>query len=280
MKTIRIIVLLLILPFQLGIAQTPFNLENVKNSQETIGAALQTNQIVIAWQEAQEPTVKVDKFTLLLQEVAGPILARQWIYPSSNVWPLVDWARVSSLPNLIKDQVVVIETTHAVAQSDEEMARICILLNLIIKSGSEVEPWYENWLLSLAKSSNTNLKRLVFNISPGFAEDIGETGNTEGIRAIDWEAWETAFNQSDDLGKALLLVCMTDLALRKEEFAKVTELHIGVFNGTNDDLKAIALHSSTRKLGAAIVAKWQDIADNHANPKMKALAQEALDRGV
>jgi hypothetical protein len=71
---------------------------------------------------------------------------------------------------------------------------------------------------------------------------------------------------------------MTDLALIKEEFEKVAELHVSLFNGTNDDLKAIALYTGTRKLGAAVVAKWQDIADNHPNPKMKALAQEALGR--
>ena len=268
------------LSFQLGIAQNPFNLENVKTSQVALGVELKTNQIVLTWKEAQDPTVKANQFTLMIQEIAGPILARQWVYPSSAVWPLVDWSKVSTLSDLIKGQRAVIESTHAAAQSDEELARICLLGEVIIGSGAEADIWYEQWMLALAKSSNINLKRLVFYMTSGFAESIRESGNTEGGRTINWGEWEQSFNQSDDLGKAILLVCMTDLALRKEEFAKVTELHLGVFNGTNDDLKAIALYSSTRKLGAAIVAKWQDIANNHANPKMKTLAQEAINRGI
>ncbi len=278
MKTMKFTLLLTMLSPVFLNAQNEFNLKNVRATQENITASLKTNQIAINWEAAQDPAIKGEKFTLMLQEIAGMILGRQWTYPGGGEWPLIDWSKVLSLSNLVHDQRQILETTHTVAQSDEELAKICALIEGTVTMGTEAELWYEDWLLSLAKSSNANLKRLVFLTTSSFGEDISR--KTGATRTIDWNKWESAFNQSDNLGKALLLVCMTDLALRKEEFAKVTELHLGVFNGTNDNLKAIALHSGTRKLGAAVVAKWQDIADNHANPKMKALAQEALDRGV
>ena len=142
--------------------------------------------------------------------------------------------------------------------------------------GKDAEPWFEDWLFVLAKSSNENLKRLLFFTISNFGEDMLKGSDT--LRAIDWNKWETAFNQSDNLGKSLLLVCMTDLASRSEDYEKVATIHIGVFNGTNDDLKAIALYTGVKKLGPGVVIKWQDIADNHPNPKMKILAQELLNQ--
>ena len=274
MKTIKFALLLTMLSSVFSDAQNEFNFENVRAIQTNITTSLKTNQIAINWEAAQDSAIKGEKFTLMLQEIADPILGRQWTYPGGGEWPLIDWSKVSSLSNLVHDQRQILETTHTVAQSDEELAKVCALVEGTVTMGTEAELWYEDWLLSLAKSSNANLKRLVFLTTSSFGEDISR--KTGATRAIDWNKWESAFNQSDNLGQALLLVCMTDLATRSEEYAKVTAIHIGVFDGTNDDLKAIALYTGIKKLGPALVIKWQYIADNHPNPKMKILAQEAL----
>jgi hypothetical protein len=165
-----------------------------------------------------------------------------------------------------------------VALNDQEGAKISVVEWLVKSGGKDMETWYEKWLLNLAKGSNSNLKRLAFWSIKNFAEDMGRSGNAEGIREINWIEWKNTFNQSDSLGKSLLLICMTELALRKEEFTVVAEIHNEVFEGNNDELKAIALYAGTKKLGNATEAKWQDIADNHTNPKMKSLAQEVLNR--
>ncbi len=274
-KTTRIIILAL-LALGLADAQVEFNFESVTEKRNNITKSLKTNQIALAWEAAQDPAVKGDKFTLMLREIAGAILERQWIYPGETEWPLIDWSKVNSVSNLINDQKKIIETSHVVAQNDEELAKIGAVVEATIIMGSNASVWYEDWLLSLAKGSNTNLKRLVFLTTKSFGEDMEEeTGST---RIVDWNKWEAAFNQADKLGKALLLVCMTDLAGRNENYTKLTAMHLSVFEGTNDDLKAIALYAGDRSLGPAVISKWQDIADNHSNVKLKALAQELLNR--
>lgn len=253
-----------------------FDMENVKTFEEQISNSLATNQTRIDWTNSQDPLVKQQKFSSLINEIAGGILTRQWVYTGGGPWPLIDWSKVNTLKSLIDEQTKVFEKTHIVAQSDEEMAKLSTVVWLAGAMGKDAEPWFEDWLLVLAKSSNENLKRLLFFTISNFGEDTLKGSDT--LRAIDWNKWEVAFNQSDNLGKALLLVCMTDLASRSEDYVKVVTIHIGVFNGTNDDLKAVALYTGIRKLGPAIVIKWQDIADNHPNPKMKILALELLNQ--
>lgn len=253
-----------------------FDMESVKTFEEQISNSLATNQTRIDWTDSQDPLVKQQKFSSLINEIAGGILTRQWVYTGGGSWPLIDWSKVNTLKSLIDEQTKVFEETHIVAQSDEEMAKLSTVAWLAGAMGKDAEPWFEDWLLVLAKSSNENLKRLLFFTISNFGEDMLKGSDT--LRAIDWNKWEAAFNQSDNLGKALLLICMTDLASRSEDYVKVATIHIGVLNGTNDDLKAIALYTGIRKLGPAVVIKWQDIADNHPNPKMKILAQELLNQ--
>lgn len=253
-----------------------FDMESVKSFEEQISNSLATNQTRIDWTDSQDPLVKQQKFSSLINEIAGGILARQWVYTGGGSWPLIDWSKVNTLKSLIDEQTKVFEETHIVAQSDEEMAKLSTVAWLAGTMGKDAEPWFEDWLLVLAKSSNENLKRLLFFTISNYGEDMLKGSDT--LRAIDWNKWEAAFNQSDNLGKALLLICMTDLASRSEDYVKVATIHIGALNGTNDDLKAIALYTGIRKLGPAVVIKWQDIADNHPNPKMKILAQELINQ--
>jgi hypothetical protein len=261
-----------------GLSAQTLNEENIQSFHVQIYESLQTDPLAIQWKSAETDELKVQKFDELISQIGNPPLQRQWNYPGNPQWPLLDWEKVDKLDKLREDQLDVINLVGVVAQNDQEAAKLSVTGWILFNCGRDMEPWYEKWIFNLAKSQNANLKRLAFWHIRHFGEDIGESDETEGIRVIDWMQWGQTFNQSDSLGKAILLVCMTDLALIKEEFEKVAELHVSLFNGTNDDLKAIALYTGTRKLGAAVVAKWQDIADNHPNPKMKALAQEALGR--
>ena len=61
-----------------------------------------------------------------------------------------------------------------------------------------------------------------------------------------------------------------------DDWDKLKEIHLSVFNGNDDDLKAIALVKGSASLGDAVIAKWTDLAENSTNAKLKSLAQEAI----
>jgi hypothetical protein len=255
-----------------------FNDANVQNLHDQLYASLDNDPLCIQWENAQTDQIKSQKFDEIIVQIGNPPLGRQWSYPGHPDWPLINWDKIDKLSKVMDDQFDILNQVGVIALNDQEAAKISVVEWLVMNGGRDMEQWYEKWLLNLVKSSNTNLKRLVFWSIKNFAEDIGRQGNTDNVRAIDWIEWQNTFNQSDNLGKAILLVCMNELALRKEEFTKVAEIHLQIFNNSNDDLKVIALYASTRKLGVGVVAKWQEIADNNTNLKLKALAQEAINR--
>ncbi|MEN8755209.1 MAG: hypothetical protein ABF332_04535, partial [Akkermansiaceae bacterium] len=59
---------------------------------------------------------------------------------------------------------------------------------------------------------------------------------------------------------------------------EVADMHMLVFNGNNDTLKAIALVKGLKNLGTDIVNKWRDIVDNSSNLKLKVLAEAVLEQ--
>lgn len=223
---------------------------------------------------------KKQLFSDILQEIANPVLSRQWIHPSDADWPLVDWARVNKADSFFDDQVKIIKTVGVVAQTDNEIARFVYTRNLLSCSASTGEPWFQSWLLNIAKDNDTNLKRLVFmsvdelGIDHHRVTDF-ETGDTF---ETNWDAWKQAYDQSNKLGKAILLKCMTRLALITDNWEKLKEIHLSVFNGNDDELKAIALVKGDNGLGDEIVTKWKGISENSTNAKLKNLAQEVLER--
>lgn len=259
-------------------AQT-FDMTIVDALETQMTESLETDSLAIEWANASDDLVKSTKFNQLLVQIGSPPIARQWAYPNSATWPLIDWSKVDQLKELWDDQFEVMNMVGIVAQSDEEAAKLSTVGWLIRNSGKDVKPWFERWFLDLAQSQSANLKRLAICSISNFGEDIlRDVGDTGQARQIDWNSWEQAFNLSDDLGKALLMMGMTELACRTEQYEKVAELHVSVLDGTNDDLKAIALFSGVKRLGQTVTTRWQAIAENSSNVKLKALALEALSR--
>ena len=223
---------------------------------------------------------KKQLFSNILEEVGNPVLSRQWAHPSGVDWPLVDWPRVDKLESFFDDQFKVVETVGVVAQTNNEMARFVYAGRFLSVFASNGKLWYQDWLLNHAKGNDSNLKWLIFFNVDELGIDHHRVVDFESGEKfeMDWNAWKLAYDQSNKLGKAILLKCMTRLALITEDWAKLTQIHLSVFNANDDDLKATALVKGDNGLGDGVIDKWKDIAQNSANAKLKNLAQEVLER--
>lgn len=225
------------------------------------------------------PAQKTAQLSDVINAASGNVLARQWQHPDGAVWPVVYWQKVDKLKSFYDDQFGVAEDNGVVADSDQLAAEFSYSSALLSNLGSFGEPWFQDWVINLAVAADSNLKVMSYiSIEQMGSEssDILDVDNGEQL-TVDWNAWGNAYGQSSVLGKALILKCLTQLAIVTDEWDKIIEIHTAVFNGNNDDLKAIALVESSEELGDAIKAKWQDIAENSPNLKLKSLAQQVLD---
>jgi len=223
---------------------------------------------------------KTIQFPNILDSIAHDVLLKQWVHPTNGAWPLVDWTRVDKLDSFFDNQSNVVETKGVVADSDDQAARFAYAHSLISASSASGESWFQVWLLNLAKENDSNLKRLTFLSADECGVDFNKTQSSESGEqfVVDWNAWKFSYDQSNKLGKAILLKCMTRLAIITDNWDKLKEIHLSVFNGNDDDLKAIALVKGSSSLGEAVIAKWTDLAENSTNAKLKNLAQQALTR--
>lgn len=254
-----------------------FDMEEVKTLEATLHENLKSNPLALEWLNSADDAVKSQKFNQLMTQIGTPPLGRSWSYPNADDWPLINWNNVESLDKLFDDQFQIINTIGIVANDDEDAAKLATAEWLIDASGKDMQPWFEKWITDLSKSEETNKKRLALWSISQFAEDIRRgIGDSDQQPIINWNVWEEAFNQSDELGKAIILVCIKDLCSRVENYDTAKTIHETVFSGTNDALKAIALYQGSNQLGEVVKAAWQDIAENHDNSKLKALAQQAI----
>lgn len=256
------------------VAQNPFDFGNVKLAQQGITDSLKTNPIATDWKNELDDASKAEKFTALLSNIAGIVIDRGWTFPSGGDWQIIEWGKVNTLDGLLKDQGNILETTNSIARNDRELAQICVIIEAQIASSQKMNLWYEDWLLNLARSSKNNLKWLLLVTSSGIAEDLSKEDNV--ARTIDWNKWEQAFNDSDTLGKSLLLVYMTELSVHSQNFEKTKSIHLQVFEENNDVLKAVAIFAGSPMLGEQVVSRWRAIENSSSNLKLKSLAREAL----
>lgn len=223
---------------------------------------------------------KTNQFTAIVNNIANSVLSRQWAHPAGGNWPIVDWTRFDKLNSFFEDQVKVVEIPGVVAQTNDEAARFGYVASLLAHNASLGEVWFQNWIFNISKGNDTNLKRLVFLSVDEFGEDHNRVLDVESGEqlAVNWNTWKNSYDQSNKLGKAILLKCMTRLALITEDWDKLKQIHLSVFNGNDDELKAIALVKGDTGLGDDVIAKWRDIAENSTNLKLKSLAQQVLER--
>jgi hypothetical protein len=223
---------------------------------------------------------KKNQLSIVLNSIANNVLNRQWLHPSGPEWPILDWTKVDKIDSFFKDQFEVVNTVGVVAQSNKDAARFAYAASLLSRISTLGEPWFQSWLREISKGNDSNLKRLVFISVNDLGEDYLNALDAESGEqlVVDWNAWKQAYDQSNKLGKAILLKSMTRLALITDNWEKLKEIHLSVFNGNDDELKAIALVKGDNGIGQEIVTEWKEIAKNSTNAKLKKLAQEVLDR--
>lgn len=229
---------------------------------------------------AADNAAKQGLFSGILNDVAGSLLSKQWIYSGGGDWPVVDWNLVDKMGTFFEDQdkhLLYDSGIIKIAQNNEEAAKAAWLVHLLSIPCSNGEAWYGDWIQTIAKGGDTNLKRILYRSVEDFGEDHASKYPDQQL-VIDWNTWKQSYDQSNQLGKAILLKCMTRLALITEDWDKLKQIHLSVFNGNDDDLKAIAIVKGDSRLGDDVIAKWTDLAENSANAKLKSLAEQALTR--
>ena len=215
---------------------------------------------------------KKNAFSTILSDVLGNLAIQQW-NPPSGAWPIVDWGKVDKLDNFFQDQFNWIIQDEVIADTAKTLAKLQFSGSVVFQQTSLASGWFESWLLEKVLAPDDNIKRVIF----WYGEDFGSDLEGE-IRVINWNLWEQTFNAANDLGKAIILKNLTVLASRVDGWENVADIHMLVFNGNNDALKAIALVKGHKNLGDGVIDKWKDIAQNSTNAKLKNLAQEVLER--
>lgn len=251
----------------IDVPATEAALENIMNSQEQSFTDL----------EALETDLeKKNSFSAIISDVFGDFDDQPWAHPTGQ-WPIVDWNKVDTLEGFFSDQFDWIVQEEAIADTPVELAKLQFCGSVVAQQGALGSTWYQSWLLDQALAGVGNTKLLVFWYGEDYGVDI-EPNPDEPMRVIDWAPWSQAFNGADDLGKAIILKNATALASRFDGWGEVADMHMLVFNGNNDTLKAIALVKGHKNLGTDIVNKWRDIVDNSSNLKLKVLAEAVLEQ--
>lgn len=222
---------------------------------------------------------KKTQLSAIITEVAGAILAKNWDHGSGSAWPLIDWSKVANMDTFYKDQRAFLASPNPITQNVDEAARFDFSGLFLAAASAVGEQWFRDWLRAEVTGNQKNMKMLLFWNIEDLGVDHARAENTNPINA-EWATWHITFNQSDKIGKAILLKCLTRWANVTNQWDTLRAIHLSVFNGNDDDLKAVALVGGDIHIGDQVMAKWQDLAENSANLKLKNLAEQALQKYV
>ncbi len=218
---------------------------------------------------------KKNAFSNTLSAVLGDLSAQNWNHPSGQGWPLIDWNKVDGLDKFFDNQNSWIIRNQVIADTSEELAKLQFAGSAISQQDLLGSEWFESWLFDKALAPDDNIKRLLFWYGEDFGTDL-EAEPKGGVRVIDWALWKQNFITANDLGKAILLKNLTVLASRVDGWKEAADIHMLVFNGNSDALKAIALVKGDKNLGTNVIGKWKEIASDSSNEKLKKIAGEVL----
>lgn len=279
MNTFKLIALFFYLIIS-AYANTVFDEEEIEVEKLALWEIVESDYLTFTQSNDEE---KQGKFTNILNQLGGNLLAKQWIYEGGGEWPIVDWSLVENLETFFEEQdkpLLYDSGVLKIAQTNTEAAQGLWIAYLLTRSAADGENWYALWLQALAKGADSNLKRLAYRAVNDFGEDFFKPNRDDpDERPIaDWNAWRQSFNQSNKLGKAILLKSMTRLAMITEEWEVLNEIHLSVLNGNDEELKAIALVKGNSGMAEDVINSWKDISENSANAKLKILATQALKR--
>ncbi len=265
------ICLTLILGTACGQVTSEFDEEAIQTLQENAAITQGFTDAVTAFENASGDAAKASAYEQLVLHDAA-IVSANWTAPTEG-WKLFEFTGSSSTIEDVKQQQHdKVFYTKAIAQSDAEAMKLRGSGALIREAMAKGETWAEHWLLEAAESTDDNMKRMMYWFSGEFGADMDQPA-----RSVNWTEWQQAFNNANDLGKAILLKNLTLLAIYREEFTTAASIHTSILNGTDRELKAIALAYGHKDFGSGVTTLWEGIANDTSDTHLKALAEEALD---
>lgn len=267
--TSKLILLSLLLPF---VASGDIDYVAAELEFQKIVAAQEDNFNNLEGSKAE--LEKKDLFSLILEDSLGILADQDWNHPLGD-WPIIDWEKVNGRGSFFQDQFNWIIKDGVIADTAENLARLQFSGSILSQQTLLGSSWFESWFLDQATASDDNVKKLLFWYSEDFGADLKKTPE-KGVRVVDWNLWRQSFDAADELGKAIILKNLTMWASRVDGWKTASDIHLSVFNGNNDALKAIALVKSDKNLGDEVISKWKDMALNSRNIKIKRLAQDVL----
>lgn len=183
--------------------------------------------------------------------------------------------RVGSLMTFFSNQSDWVIADEAVCSTAEQLAELQFAASVIASYSAIGDAWFGEWVRNIATAPDSNLKWLTYWSIVDFGEELAVTEHAP-IRVIDWQAWRTVYSSANLLGKAIILKCLSSLGQKTREPEEIDHIQSLAFADSSEALKAIAIASGSNASGASIQAEWNDLAANSSNPKLKALAAEAI----
>lgn len=252
--------------------------ENPSQFDESIVRALQDSSpmpsafqaTVHDFESSSDHGVKAAKWEELVLAASENYLTSQWAEPSGG-WKLIEFPsdELLTVAEVRQQPWRNSSFTKLVAQNEEEAVKLRGAGALMAVAASDGEQWGAGLLLDIASRPESNIKRLTYWFTSDFASDKGIID-----WEIDWNEWQETYDESDPWGKAIILRNVTMLAVRRNEFSVAATINLSALSGANRELKAIALAFGNPALGAAVTARWAEIADDASDPQLQALAQE------
>lgn len=245
----------------------------------TVATIQQARDMPVAFQSAADDfesatdqQIKAAKWQLLVELASESFLSDEWTAPSAG-WRLIEYP---STGNLTREDIRyqprrIASYTKLVAQNETEVVKLRGAGALLATAASDGEEWGSILLLNIAGGNENNIKRLAYWFTIDFAID------KEAIDwSVDWIQWHQVYNNSDTWGRAIILRNILLLAHRVNNFDIASAISLSALNGSNRDLKAIALAFGDPVYGEAVHARWEQLANDSSDPQIQALAQEAM----
>lgn len=251
-----------------------FDENTIRSIQSSIQPPQEWADLLSDFETSNDPPVKAAKWEQVVSAFSGGMLSSVWPEPPGG-WKLVEFPTTGNLAlQEVRDQAwKKAEYTKLVAQNETEAARLRGAGALMLSAASDGKQWGEKLILDIVQRPDGNVKWLTY----WYARDFGQDAN--GIAwPVDWPAWQSAYDQSNALGKAIILRNITMLALRSGQFETSRAINLAALSGTDRELKAIALAYGHPDLGSEVTAKWDQIAEDASDPQLQALAQEAREK--
>lgn len=215
---------------------------------------------------------RADIYREILEATADDILLEEWEAPAGG-WPVYEF---SDNPPTVEDvtyqQGRIASTTKLAVEDELSMVKLRSTMRLLSGSAFEGERWTELLLLDIVEGPQDNLRLIAFWSALEFGTDLFDPS-----WEVNWPRWEAAFQNSDPMGKSIILRNCVMLSLRFDHFEAAGRIHLAGLNDPSKSVQAVALASGIPALGDDVVNRWIQIAEDGSDSDLQALANETLE---